>query len=78
MIINNSVNVLKPDMEKVPFVWYIVLYVQFSAVPFASACTWWEHICQIGNCANSQLFILRDHTPYREHSNIGIHGNRGV
>jgi len=25
MIINNSVNVLKPDMEKVPFVWYIVL-----------------------------------------------------
>lgn len=42
MIINNSVNVLKPDMErseKVPFVWYIVLYVQFSTVPSASACT---------------------------------------
>ena len=37
-----------------------------------------EHICKIGNCANSQLFILPDHTPYREHGNIGIHGNRGV
>jgi len=37
-----------------------------------------EYIGKLGNCANSQLFVLRDYRPYREHSNIGIHGNRGV
>ena len=42
MIFNNSVNVLKPDMEKVKqclFFWYVALYAQFLTVPSASACT---------------------------------------
>ena len=37
-----------------------------------------EHVCKIGNCANGQPLILPDRVPYREHSNTGIHGNRGV
>jgi hypothetical protein len=81
MIVNNSVNVLKPDMEKVKKCHLSgILYYMFNSqllrllqhVPDK------EFIGKLGNCANSQLFILPDYTPYREHSNIGIHDNRGV
>jgi len=81
MIINNTVNVLKPDMEKVnkchlsgilSCMFNSQLFLLLQHVPDK------DHIFKIGNCVSSQLFILPDHTPYREHSNIGIHGNRGV
>ena len=81
MIISNSGNVLKRDMEKVKkchlsgvlsYMFNSQTFLLLQHVPDK------EYIGKVGYCANSQLFILPDYTPHREHSNIGIHGNRGV